>query len=420
MTRSASRLLRASILGAIAACVAPWMAFAHDASMHGTHSMSGMSPRSGACSEPVPKCAISVSPIFDGEGALRVIYAVNGRVYVARSRDEGRTFEAATAISDAPASMDDSYEGRPTMVMSRDGTIAAAWSVWRDKQWNAMVLFSRSIDGGKTFSAPRPLADSVSQRFPSLGFAPDGTLWTTWLDKRNIPAAKAARDDYEGAGLALSVSHDKGATFSPSVIVSDRTCECCRISLAFDPDGGAIAVWRQIYGKNFRDHELGRFSADGKSVMGVRVSEDNWAIDACPHHGPSLAIDAAGMRHVAWYTGGGVRKGLFYAHESGQGAPFSAPQPFGDDARTAQHPQVLANSGSLVRAWKEFDGETTAILFQASYDGGTVWTQPATIATTKDASDHPILIAKAERVFLSWLTKAEGYRLMQMPLTPER
>jgi hypothetical protein len=218
----------------------------------------------------------------------------------------------------------------------------------------------------------------------------------------------------------VAVSHDKGATFSPSVLVSDRTCECCRVSIAFDPDGGAVAGWRQIFGKNFRDHEVGRFSADATRVAGVRVSEDNWAIDACPHHGLSLAIDTRGTRHIAWYTGGGVRKGLFYANESGQDVPFSAPQGFGNAARTPSHPQVLANAGSLVRAWKEFDGETTAILFQASHDNGEEWTPPATLATTKDASDHPILIARNERVFLSWLTKAEGYRLMQVPLAAER
>ncbi len=412
MTRSASRFVRTLVLGLLASAMSACAALAHDASMHGA--------RAGACSEPLPKCAITVTPIFDKDGALRVIYAVAGRVYVARSRDEGRTFERAIAISGAPANMDDSFEGRPTIVMSRDGTLAAAWSVWRDKQWNAMVLFSRSLDGGKTFSAPRRLAQSVSQRFPSLGFAPDGTLWATWLDKRNIATAKSAGDDYEGAGLALSVSRDNGATFSPSVIVSDRTCECCRISLAFDADGGAVAAWRQIFGKNFRDHDVGKLGADGKSVDAVRVSEDNWAIDACPHHGPSLAIDSAGTRHVAWYTGGGVRKGLFYAHEAGQGAPFSAPQAIGDNARTAQHPQVLVNSGLLVRAWKEFDGETTAILFQVSRDNGDAWTPAATVATTKDASDHPILIAKDERVFLSWLTKAEGYRLLSLPITPER
>ncbi|MBV8851545.1 MAG: exo-alpha-sialidase [Methylobacteriaceae bacterium] len=387
--------------------------------MHGSHAMSGMSPHAGACTEPVPQCASSATPLFDKEGALRVIYAVGGRVYVARSGDDGRTFQPPVAISSAPANIDESNEGRPTLVMSQAGVMAAAWSIWRDKQWNAMVLFSRSLDG-KTFSPPRPLAKSVSQRFPSLGFASDGTLWVTWLDKRNIASAKAAGDTYEGAALALSVSHDDGANFSPSVIVSDRTCECCRISLAFDPDGGPVASWRQIYGKNFRDHEVGRFGADAKSVNGIRVSEDNWAIDACPHHGPSLSIDAAGTRHIAWYTGGGVRKGLFYAHEAGQNAAFSAPQPFGDNERTAQHPQVLAHVGALVRAWKEFDGETTAILFQASYDNGDAWTPAKTIATTRDASDHPILIAKGERIFLSWLTKEEGYRLMPLPLTPER
>jgi hypothetical protein len=35
-----------------------------------------------------------------------------------------------------------------------------------------------------------------------------------------------------------------------------------------------------------------------------------------------------------------------------------------------------------------------------------------TVAETADASDHPLLIARGDHVFLSWLTKNEGYRLI--------
>lgn len=414
------RNLRAFILvfGGVALC-APVLA--HDGASHGAEkSARDRGARSAACSEPVPACAISATPAFDGQGALRLIYAVAGRVYLARSPDEGRTFDPPVALNATPAAVDDNFDGRPTLAVARDGTIAAAWSVWRDKNWNGLVLWSRSTDGGRTFSTPAPITASVSQRFASIAFAPDGALWATWLDKRNLAAAKASGDDYAGAGLAASVSRDGGATFSEAKIVSDRTCECCRVALGFDPDGSAVAAWRQIFGVNFRDHAVGRFTANGARVDGVRVSEDDWAIDACPHHGPHLSVDAGGMRHVVWYTGGKTRNGLFYAQAAGQGAAFSAPQVFGDPSRVPSHPQVLATDGVVVRAWKEFDGETTAIVVQRSVDGGTAWDAPRTLATTSDASDHPILLVRNGRVFLSWMTKANGYRLLPLTTGGER
>ena len=50
-----------------------------------------------------------------------------------------------------------------------------------------------------------------------------------------------------------------------------------------------------------------------------RVSNDDWQISACPHHGPSLSISPAGTYHVAWYTNGKARKGLFYARSDDEG-----------------------------------------------------------------------------------------------------
>jgi hypothetical protein len=36
------------------------------------------------------------------------------------------------------------------------------------------------------------------------------------------------------------------------------------------------------------------------------------------------------------------------------------------------------------------------------------------MAGTADASDHPLLVANGERVFLSWMTRADGYRLLPL------
>ena len=61
-----------------------------------------------------------------------------------------------------------------------------------------------------------------------------------------------------------------------------------------------------------------------------RVAEDNWRIDACPHHGPGLAIDADGTYHAVWATGESPRgPGSFYARSVDQGGTFSTPLPIG-------------------------------------------------------------------------------------------
>jgi hypothetical protein len=49
-----------------------------------------------------------------------------------------------------------------------------------------------------------------------------------------------------------------------------------------------------------------------------------------------------------------------------------------------------------------------------SHDRGDHFGSPQIIASTKDASDHPILIADGTEPYLSWLTANEGYRLIPL------
>jgi hypothetical protein len=64
-----------------------------------------------------------------------------------------------------------------------------------------------------------------------------------------------------------------------------------------------------------------------------------------------------------------------------------------------------------VMVWKEFDGETTTLNLTASHDDGLTWSKATAIAKTTDTSDHPLLVSDGRRIFLSWMTKADGYRI---------
>ncbi len=47
-----------------------------------------------------------------------------------------------------------------------------------------------------------------------------------------------------------------------------------------------------------------------------------------------------------------------------------------------------------------------------SRDDGKSWSKPVAIATTSDTSDHPLLVSDGQKTYLSWMTKADGYRLL--------
>jgi hypothetical protein len=97
-----------------------------------------------------------------------------------------------------------------------------------------------------------------------------------------------------------------------------------------------------------------------------------------------------------------------------QGVSFSEPLPIGRSDRGPSRPYVLASPHGTVMVWKEFDGEQTTVQMMSSRDDGIHWTTPTTLATTSDTSDHPLLVSDGQRVFLSWMTKADGYRFLRI------
>lgn len=366
-----------------------------------------------ACSEPALHCATKVTPAFAADGTLWLAWMAGGRISVASSRDAGKSFSAAAQATPEALNLDWGPDARPKIAIDAEGGIALAFSIFKDKAFNGQVLTTRSLDGGKSFAGARPItASNESQRFEAIGFDGNGELFAVWLDKRNRVQAREAGRKYEGAALFFATSNDGGVAWPEARMAAENTCECCRIALAFDPSNRPVAMFRNIFGDGVRDHAVIAFADVATPGEPRRVSEDDWRIAACPHHGPSLAISRDGTYHATWFTNGKVRKGLFYAYSRDGGQTFSAPLAIGDPKRAPSRPYVLAAAKRLAMVWKEFDGERTTVRLMTSADDGRSWAQPRTIAETADASDHPLLVTDGRRSYLSWMTKADGYRFI--------
>lgn len=402
------RVLRLAIAGGLVC--AGGAAMAEMSHHHGA----GSDPK---CTDASLACAMQVSPTFAAGGTLWLAWAANRIVSVAHSSDLGHTFSTPVAVNSEPLDLDWGPDSRPNIVVDNDGRVFVAFARFKDEKFNGQVFYSRSTDGGRSFATPTPITASVeSQRFQALALDKDGSLFATWLDKRNRVPAAARGEKYVGAGLAFAWSRDHGATFSETRIAIDNTCECCRLAVTLAGTGRPVVAFRNVFGGTVRDHAVTTF-VDAQTPGPIRrISVDDWKTDACPHQGPTLAIDADGSYHVAWFTNGGARKGLFYASSSDGGQTFSQPIPIGDPARNPARPFLLAANKALWLAWKEFDGERTTVPVMVSRDGGRAWSEPAIVAQTGDASDHPSLVTNGTQVFLSWKTRSEGYRLL--PLEP--
>lgn len=372
-------------------------------------------PKPAECESVGLDCALFAMPVFDGDAVWLAWSSRNG-VFVAKSTDGGRTFPPGTAVVTPLPNLDGGADTRPQLLVLPNRTVLVGYSIFKDDKYNGQVLVARSTDGGRTFGPPRPVTnDPSSQRFLSLSADSSGGVFATWIDKRLVAAARARGEDPAGAALAYAWSRDGGATFDEARIAVDTICECCRLGAVFAQPGRPAILFRNIYGGE-RDHALLTFEAPDQPGVARRVAEDHWAIDGCPHHGPSLAI-AEGVQHAVWFTGGEARQGAFYARSTDGGRTFSAPR-----ALTAGHnatrPFVAALGSRVWTVWKEIVDGRTVVLLSESADRGATWSAPRAIADAAGFSDHPLLVPGGGRMHLSWLTRERGYVLAPLDRHP--
>lgn len=371
-----------------------------------------MGEADGACKDASLRCASSATPVFAPDGSLWLAWAAGNQVSVARSTDRGRTFSPAVAVTPVPLTLDGGADERPQILVDATGRVTVAYAIFKDARYNGQLFTSVSRDDGKTFSTPRSITDDgSSQRFINLQQDSDGQVFASWIDKRHVVAAAKAGRDFPGASLAFAWSKDGGEHFEAARIAHDNMCECCRLGVVLTGAHSPAVVFRNIFSGE-RDHALLQFNPDMSLRQLTRVAEDHWKLDACPHHGPSLARAGDGTFHAVWFSGGGVRQGSFYAHSNDGGRTFSPPMRIGEADRQPTRPYVSVFNDRVWLVWKEFDGEVTSVKVTSSTDGGRTWDAARTLATTDDYSDHPLLVSDGRTVYLSWMAKHEGYRLI--------
>jgi hypothetical protein len=368
-------------------------------------------------------CAAAASPLgpqaessstptaaLAADGRLWVVWVEGSHVYAGASRDLGRTFASVMRVNPEPEKIDANGEARPKIALGRKGDVYVSYTRRLKKPFTGDVRFSRSIDGGKTFSAPITVNDDgipTGHRFDALSVSPRGDVHLFWIDKRHGHADAS----YAGAALYMAVSTDRGRTFGANRKVKDHVCECCRLAVAWDGDT-PIVLFRDLMEGGVRDHSIARVDRDGRASV-RRVTIDGWEINGCPHHGPSVAA-GDGVVHVAWFTGAGVNgAGTFY-RRSVTGGEFAEPVPIGD-GKNVGRPQLAAHGKRVWLLWKEtLAGEGSAVRAMTSADSGATWSAAREIARSAGTSDHPLLITSGAEAYLSWFTKAEGYRVVPL------
>ena len=363
-----------------------------------------------------PRLELGASAVFAPDGSLLVAAKQGEHVMIYRSADAGQSWSAPAAVNAQPEAISADGENRPKIAFAADGGLLVSWTHPFAKPNTGSIRFARA-DDGQHFSPPQTVhkdTAEITHRFETLLTLPDNKVMLAWIDKRDLETAKASKAAYRGAGIYAALSTDGGRTFQPEYKLADHSCECCRLTSAIDRDGAPLFMWRHVYAPNERDHALARLKPDGRPESVLRATFDRWKVDGCPHHGPSLVVDAKGRRHAVWFNQKEGSGPVHYGRLTGNSGELQVEGQLSVGGPRAAHADLAVAGGQLAIVWKEFDGERTQLQAMLSADDGKTF-RPLPLGATDGASDQPRLIQRGEALFAFWRTEKEGFRLFPLP-----
>jgi hypothetical protein len=349
-----------------------------------------------------PGASLGTSAVLDEAGRLWIAYAeCNGascNVMLRYSDDRGAGWASPIRVTSRPEPVSADGENRPKLAIGPRGELYVTWTSPTSERYTGDIRFTRSLDGGETWSPPIVVhrdRQLITHRFESLAVDGDGRVWVTWVDKRDLHRAQAAGESYSGAALYYAYSEDGGESWKGDFKLADHTCECCRIALARDPEGRIAALWRHVFPPNERDHALAVLSPNPSPSMS-RATFDRWRVDACPHHGPSLAYSPDGTAHAVWFN-----------YKEGQGRAFygqlteARPAHVRELPAGAQHADLAISGETMAVVWKRFDGQVTKVESLVSHDNGRSFA-PGPALSVSGPSDQPRVVANGDSLLIVW------------------
>ena len=272
-------------------------------------------------------------------------------------------FSPAVNVSNSPG-------GGPQVAVDRNGNINMVWVA-------ADVFFSRSTDGGATFSTPQNLSSGIpafTRLWPEIGLDPSGNINVVWTNEFQAqPGGPVIVDAY------YSRSNDGGATFSaPLNLSQDGSGAASEAApLAVDSSGNIYVVWQRNAGQIL----FTRSSDGGGGFSASQVVSGSLQAQLA-----SLALDTAGNINVAFTAAiqGNSYGDIYLTRSADGGATFSTPlnatNVTSSQAAPVNYLVAVDSSGNIDILYQTGCNCSSYTFFTRSTDGGATFAAPAPVS----------------------------------------
>lgn len=310
---------------------------------------------------------------FEDDTAVAAFNEGN-EVFYSRSTDGGVTYSNPVKIS-----TNSRVSFSSALALDSAGNIAITYSSLSADSIGSSIFFSRSTDGGNSFSPPKLLTPPMQiSDLPSIAIDRNNNILVTYADFA------------VGGPLLFAVrSTDGGANFSAPLQITPSGNGVNGFGyVAFDSRGAAYVVYNDVRSDVATVKLI--TAADGINFTAPRVVSD---VGTAPAFFPHLAVDNSDNIYVTFYNRFGTRVDLFNREiivikSSDRGASFSAQLNVSNNRGQSTFPFLVSDRrGNISVVWEDStDNDQLDIFTARSTNGGMTFSTPVNISLNSGIS----------------------------------
>lgn len=335
-------------------------------------------------------------------------------VHVAVSRDGGQVFDAPVRVNRESGSVWGQPISRPRIAGAPNGYWHVSYTANEvHPAWGKAILathYTRSVDGGRSFDAPRRLSALAGRdlsgtlhggfasaaAFSTLAVAPDGGVHLLWIDTRHM------NPDSKSAAIYATRSGDDGGSFpEAAALLETGVCPCCQLMATPGPRAALLVGSRRVTAEGLRPATVARLEAAGPFER-VEIGGAPWAIEGCPLK-PTVVAAAGEFVLAAAHNGAEEPAAVLLSKSGDGGRSFRPIGPVHPGAAVSDAPAIATNGRLVLLAWHaKLDGPRR--VFYRLYDpSGEPRSAIREVGGEPGAAQYPVVAARPDGNFqIAW------------------
>jgi hypothetical protein len=278
----------------------------------------------------------------DNAGNINVVWkdftTGDPEVYFSRSKDEGTSWSTPLNISKT------GYADNPAIGTDNSDYIYVVWEEFVLPHYE--IYFSRSTDGGSTWSNPVSISNSTnSSGDPDIAVDSTGKLYVVWekyISYNHEIYFIKSNDKGVNWGQVVNLSKNKYGSLDPSIAVYNSN---------------VYVVWED---RSSGDEEIyfKRSSNGGANWKQSIILSDKAYYDS---YDPAISVDPVGNINVVWAE---HNYDILYSRSVDNGASWSSKVNISNTAWKSYYPKIAVDSaGNINAVWREEYSSTNYEIF---------------------------------------------------------